>query len=98
MLGWQKLPISVTLFFHNLLEVPVNIQKLVRKGLNVLLLSISLSFTSNAFPADKWLQPPASSGMDTWLGDTYSTSAQFDARDRIGRDGATIITQFCDST
>lgn len=92
MLGWQKLPILVTLFFHNLLEASVNIQKTARNALNALLISIFVLFVSNAFPADKWLQPPASSGMDTWIGDTYSTSAQFDARDRIGGWGDNYYT------
>ena len=43
-----------------------------------------LLFASLSFAADKWLQPPAAEGMDTWFGSYYNTTAQHDGRDRVG--------------
>lgn len=62
----------------------MNIQKIVRNVFNVLLVSAFL-FTTNAFAADKWLNPaPYPVGMDTWFGTVYNTTAQHDNRLRVG--------------
>ena len=43
-----------------------------------------LLFSSFSFATDKWIQPPAAEGMDTWFGSFYNTTAQHDGRDRVG--------------
>ena len=54
------------------------------KKLFLPLVAFLLLFASLSFGADKWLQPPAVEGMDTWFGSYYNKTAQFDGRDRVG--------------
>jgi murein DD-endopeptidase MepM/ murein hydrolase activator NlpD len=76
-----KLPFWVTLFFYNLLEVSVDIQKCI----HAVLIIIFLSFSTNALTADMWRNPaPYPEGMDTWFGSINNKTAQHDYRNRVG--------------